>query len=103
FSQRDVRTTGVPAVTSPFGFTVPDQDEAQSGPLHKDSFSSTSNAPSQPIERAVLRLNRSDVHGAVRLGRNEDQPVTIVFGGNEAILWCCCSGCHSAGMSSAEL
>jgi hypothetical protein len=30
----------VPAVTSPFGFTVSDQDEAQSGLLHKDSFSS---------------------------------------------------------------
>jgi hypothetical protein len=29
--------------------------------------------------------------------------VTITFGRNEAILSCCCSGCHSAGMTSAEV
>jgi hypothetical protein len=67
FSQLDIRTTGVPAITSPFGFTVPDQDEAPSGPLHRTpSPVQVQPAISAYDERADLGFGGSDDHGAVR-------------------------------------
>jgi hypothetical protein len=71
---------------------VPDQDEAQSGPLHKDSsLVHLQHAISAYDERADLGFS----------GFEDPEPrcwaatsaVMIIFGRDEAILSCRCSGC----------